>query len=182
MTTQGQLFTPPPPKWTPTDRQPRRAPTGTSWADFCDWVAWLDDAYELNLPTCWLQHEGATHALSALWDAWLAVYSRLNKPGTSPPQETGRAAWHVQFLRPIIADLLAENSGLGRCVRNDKHSDYLPRANKPDRHHDALTELEQNAARDQGPFRPTEYDRVRDAIQENGPGELAGAYYHPPPK
>jgi hypothetical protein len=76
---QPALPTLEPAKWVPTDRQPARAPTGASWADFAEWVAWLDDAYELNLPTCWAQHDGVGHILAALWDAWLAVYSRPRK-------------------------------------------------------------------------------------------------------
>ncbi len=131
-----------PSKWVPTDRQPARAPTGISWADFAAWVDWLDDAYELALPVCWAEHEGVVHTLAALWDAWLAVYSlpRKGKDTGPPPAETARAGWHVQFLRPILTDLREERSPLEACRRNESHAGYIPRGRRT-RLPDALDHL-----------------------------------------
>jgi hypothetical protein len=88
-----------------------------------------DNAYEVNLPACWSLHEGAVHALSALWEAWRAVYLRSDKL----PAMTAPAGWHVQFQRPITTALLAEGSPLALCRKQEAHSPYRrPRTFLPD--------------------------------------------------
>lgn len=181
MTSQPPLMSVAAPKWAPTDRQPVRAPTGATWADFAAWVTWLDDAYELSLPTCWMRHEGVVHALSALWDAWLAVYSKPLPKGQAPP-DTARAAWHVQFRRPIIAELLDDKSPLEQCKRADHHTAYRPRANQPRRLADALNQLATHAI-DSGADvlrGPEETTRFEDLAGVDRPAAVLAVLYHQP--
>ncbi|MGI8665568.1 MAG: DUF4913 domain-containing protein [Jatrophihabitans sp.] len=168
------------PNWKPTNRQPLRAPAQDNWADFTDWVIWLDDAYELNLMTCWMLHEGVVHTLSALWDAWLAVYSQRTAKAAQPPGDTARAAWHVQFRRPLLAEILDDKGPLAACVLANEHVAYRQRAEP--------TSNRLATALDAAACDPTkgitrgsaEYDRFIDLTGPHGAAAAVAVLYHDP--
>ena len=103
---------------------PAAAPFGSTVDDFCGWAEWLDTAYELDLPDCWVLHEGLVHSLTSLWHAWRAVYAHPGSPSVAVPAHGGPVAWHTSHLLPF-RDRLQRPDGLpGAGCRTRAHRPY----------------------------------------------------------
>lgn len=151
------------PGLTPSPWQPTRPPDGSSWADFAGWVAWLDTAYELDLPPCWAKHEGLVHSLASLWHLWRSVYAAgHDKEGRDLlPAAGGPAGWHVQFFYPFRDRVMAANvPGLACRVR--QHRPYSRAENLSD----ALDTALSDALATEGELRD---DAERAKLDELGP-------------
>lgn len=105
---------------------PSAPPFGSTWADFIGWTAWLDTAYELQLPRCWTLHEGLVHSLTALWHPWRSVYAAPIASGGAPPAHGGPSQWHTSHLYPLRDRLQRPDGAPGSACRNRDHRAYSP--------------------------------------------------------
>lgn len=155
-----------PSPWTPS-----RAPFGSTWADFTTWVEWIDSAYEVDLPTCWVSHEGLVHTLAALWHLWRGVYAR-GQDGALPAAG-GAASWHDTFFYPFRAQVAAKTVPGGGCSRNADHRTYTRRDNLTG----ALDQRIQNPDAENNVHGPAEETALRELIPDLGPSALIGILY-----
>lgn len=150
---------------------PTRPPAGSAWPDFCGWVTWLDDAYELDLPTCWMRHEGLVHTLAGLWHLWRGVYAAGH--GGPLPAPGGPASWHTTFLYPF-RDRLHTPSGVpGGGCKNRAHRGYSRTKNL-----DAELAARVDTADADGALRsPGDADALADLAPSHGPAALVALLY-----
>ena len=116
--------TPPDPRpvLTPSPWQPARPAPGSTWLDFTEWVVWLDHAYELDLPECWIRHEGLVHTVAGLWHLWRSSYAETASGGMPGPG--GPAVWHTQFFYPFRDRLFNGSLPGAQCRMKPRHQAY----------------------------------------------------------
>jgi len=104
--------------------KPSRPPQGGKWEDFLGWVVWLDEAYEVGLPVCWLKHEGLVQHLAALWWGWREAY----RPGYTKPfaAPASPQAWHTHYFGPFRDRLQNKQLPGSQCRgrKQDSHETY----------------------------------------------------------
>ena len=161
------------PSQRPSTWAPAVPPFGSTLDDFCSWTGWLDTAYELDLPDCWVLHEGLIHTLTALWHAWRAVYAQPGSPSASTPAHGGPVAWHTSHLLPF-RDRLQRPDGLpGAGCRTRSHRPYTRAHSIDETVSDALADAADNGLSDS-----CVVSRLDDLARQAGPSAAVAIRYH----